>query len=124
MQKARAIRILILSRDVSLVSSRTNLLTLAGYSAEFEPDHERALRRVRSRRFHLVVLSNSFTRDEQLGLRAKLILGRPGLPVLLLSNEQDSADSFLASVEATLRSREHATNPSEDGPNPPRRPKA
>ena len=63
-------RILLLSRDVSLLSSRANLLTQAGYAADWEVDPDRALRRVRTNNYSVVILSNSFTRDEQLGLRS------------------------------------------------------
>lgn len=99
----RTIRILILSRDVSLLSSRVNLLTQEGYSADWEVDPERALRRIRTRHYHLVVLSNSFSEEEQLNLRAKVKQTRLEQAVLLLGTDENEGEQFLRSVELSIR---------------------
>jgi DNA-binding NtrC family response regulator len=103
MQEIRRIRILTLGQDVSLLSSRINLLTQVGYQAEWETDQERALRRVRKKQYHLVVLSQTFTQEEQLGLRAQFKQTKPDLPVLLLNDGHRDAEEFLDAVADRLR---------------------
>jgi uncharacterized iron-regulated protein len=80
----------------------------AGYSADLEIDHERAARRLRTTHYHLIIVSNTFTRDEQLSIRAKLRQVKPEVSVLLLTEREIDADQFLRSVESHLRPK-HGT---------------
>ncbi len=105
MPSSRTIRILTLSRDVSLLSSRANLLTQAGYSADCELDQERALRRIRTRGYDLIIVSDSFSPDEQVALRAKVRQLEPDTAVLLLGEEAKDAGQLLELVEASLEKK-------------------
>jgi DNA-binding NtrC family response regulator len=98
-------RILLVGKDVSRLSSRANVLTLAGYSADPVLETEHAARRVRIKRYHLAIVSSSFTVDEQLAIRATLQAIRPALPVLFLTPEHDKPDAFLAAVADSLKQK-------------------
>jgi hypothetical protein len=89
-------RILAVGSDVSQLSSGANLLTQAGYSTDL----------VAPGRYHLAIVSATFTSDEQLALRARLKQIRPNLPVLLLGAQHDSPDAFLAEVARHLRQKQ------------------
>lgn len=102
----RTIRVLILSRDVSRLSSRTNLLTQAGYSADWEMDQDRALRRIGSNHYQLVILGDSLTQDEQFGLRARVKQTKPDVAVLDLTDAEDKAEPFLEAVKTALQQSE------------------
>ena len=102
MPTTRSTRILLVSNDVSLTSSRANLLTLAGYSADLELDQQRAVRRIRTCYYHLVIVSETFAPEEQLMLRSKLKQTRTELPVLLLSEHERDGVEFLSAVESFL----------------------
>ncbi len=103
MQAPGQIRILNVGNDLSVLSSRANLLTQAGYSADLEVDEERAMRRLRARPYHMVVVSNRIGQEEQLRIRAKCKQVKPEVPVLLLDETEDEAEQFLASVASRLR---------------------
>ena len=98
-------RILAIGRDVSLLSSRANILTQAGYTADLLHDIDQAVRRVRVRRYHLAIVSTTYTEDEQIAIRARLKVVRQSLRVLLLTPEHESPDAFLAAVATCLRQK-------------------
>lgn len=98
-------RILVVGKDVSLLSSRANVLAQAGYSADPVPESDHAVRRARTQRYHLAIVSSSFTTDEQLAIRASLKAVRPSLPVLLLASEHDQPDTFLSAVANSLKQK-------------------
>jgi hypothetical protein len=54
-------------------------------------------------RYHLAVVSSTFTRDEQTAIRRRLQQVRLNLPVLLLGPEQDTPDAFLSAVADCLQ---------------------
>lgn len=103
---ARPQRVLCIERDVSLLSSRANLLTQAGYVVDFVLKPEVAVRRISIRRYHLVIMSAAFPHDEQLAIRARLRQVRPGQPVLLLKPQHETPVEFLATVAEALHSAE------------------
>ncbi|HZD30517.1 MAG TPA: hypothetical protein VE779_02550 [Candidatus Angelobacter sp.] len=96
-------RVLVIGRDISHLSSRANLLTLAGYSTDLILELDLAVRRVAIPRYHLVIIGPTFTYDEQIAIRARLRQVRPQLPVLLLGPEPDKPAAFLAAVAHALR---------------------
>jgi DNA-binding response OmpR family regulator len=98
-------RILVVGKDVSLLSSRANVLTQAGYSADPVPETDHAVRRAKVHRYHLAIVSSSFTVDEQLAIRARLKAVRPNLPVLFLTPEHDMPDTFLTAVAHSLKEK-------------------
>ena len=95
-------RILAVGRDVSQLSSGANLLTQAGYTTDLVVSVDRAMRRATVGRYHLAIVSTTFTSEEQLAIRAHLKQVKPGLPVLLLGPEHDSPRAFLESVSTCL----------------------
>ena len=99
---SRIRRILALGRDVSQLSSRANLLTQAGYTTDLIVNVDQAVRRATVGRYHLVIVSSTFTYDQQLSIRARLRHARPSLPVLLLEAEHDTPEAFLDAVAACL----------------------
>jgi DNA-binding response OmpR family regulator len=98
-------RVLLVGKDVSRLSSRANVLTQAGYRADPVLETEHAARRARVQRYHLAIVSSSFTVDEQLAIRARLQAVRPNLPVLFLTPEHDKPDAFLAAVADSLKQK-------------------
>jgi|SRR5271165_2797913 len=98
-------RILVVGRDVSRLSSRANVLTQAGYSADPVLESDHALRRALVRPYHLAIVSSTFTVDEQLAIRARLKTIRPNLPVLLLAPEHDKPDALLTAVADCLKQK-------------------
>jgi DNA-binding NtrC family response regulator len=101
----QSFRILAVGRDISLLSSRANLLTQAGYSTDLVHGVDQAVRRERIRRYHLAVVSDSFNSAEQIAIRSQLKQVRHRLPVLLLTSEHDSPDTFLAAVARYLKAK-------------------
>src|SRR5215470_7895327 len=99
---SRIRRILAVGRDVSQLSSGANLLTQAGYTTDLVVTIDRAARRVAVVRYHLAIVSSTFTHDEQLAIRARLSQLKPSLPVLLLGPEHDAPGAFLESVSSCL----------------------
>jgi DNA-binding NtrC family response regulator len=102
---SRRQRILAIGRDISLLSSGGNLLTLAGYTAHLVHDVDRAIRTVHHGRYHLAIVGSTFTYDEQITIRARLKRVRPALPVLLLSAQHQTPDAFLADVASCLKQK-------------------
>ncbi|HVP55089.1 MAG TPA: hypothetical protein VMU45_08850 [Candidatus Eisenbacteria bacterium] len=98
-------RILVIGRDVSELSAGANLLTQAGYSADLVVTIDQAARRVLTGRYHLVVVSSTFTDDEQLAIRARIKQLKPALPVFLTAPEHSRPDVFLAAVVACLKKK-------------------
>jgi len=98
-------RILAIGRDVSLLSSGANVLIQAGYRADLFLEVDQAVRRVRIEKYHLVVVSSTFTPDEQIAIRARLRQVRENLSILLLSSKHDSPDAFLAAVAECLQQK-------------------
>jgi DNA-binding NtrC family response regulator len=98
-------RILSVSSDISRLSSGANILTQAGYTADLVVTIDQAVRRALVRQYHLVVVSSTFSRDEQIAIGAKLKQVRHNLPVLLLGPEHNSPDIFLAAVASALRQK-------------------
>jgi DNA-binding NtrC family response regulator len=99
----QSFRILAVGRDISLLSSRANLLTQAGYTTDLVHGVDQAVRRERIRHHHLAVVSDSFNSEEQNAIRSQLKQVRHRLPVLLLTSEHDSPHTFLAAVASCLR---------------------
>ena len=98
-------RILAVGKDISLLSSGANVLTQAGYIADIVLTVEQAVRRALVRQYDLAIVSSTFTRDDQLAVRARLKQVRPSIPVLLLGSEHDTPDAFLAAVADCLRQK-------------------
>lgn len=96
-------RILAVGRDISSLSSRANLLTQAGYTADIFLNMDQAVGRALVRRYDLAIVSSTFTSDEQTAIRSRLKQVRPNLPVLLLEGKHDSSDAFLSAVEDCLK---------------------
>jgi DNA-binding response OmpR family regulator len=94
---------LVVGRDISLLSSGANVLTQAGYAADLVLKIDQAVRRVLVSRYQLTIVSATFTRDEQIAIRARLKQARPGLSVLLLSPKHDSPDALLTAVADRLK---------------------
>lgn len=99
---SRIRRILAVGRDVSQLSSGANLLTHAGYTTDLVVTLDRAVRRATVGRYHLAIVSATFTYDEQLAIRARLRQLKPSLPVLLLGPEHDRPEVFLEAVAGCL----------------------
>src|SRR5664279_1582050 len=89
-------RVLAIGRDISLLSSGANVLTQAGYRADTVVAVDQAIRRVMVGKYHLVIVSSTFSCDEQIAIRARLKQSRQNLPVLLMGSAHDSPDAFLA----------------------------
>ncbi len=100
---SRSYRILAIGCDVSQLSSGANLLTQAGYSTDLVIKVDQAVRRASTGRYHLAIVSATFSYDEQLAIRAQLKQVRPNLPVLLLGAQHDTPDVFLAEVAHHLK---------------------
>ena len=96
-------RMLVVGRDISLLSSGANILTQAGYVPDLVVRIDQAIRRVLVSRYQLAVVSPTFTRDEQIAIRARLKQARPGLSVLLLTHKHDSPDALLTAVADRLK---------------------
>ena len=99
-------RILAIGSDVSQLSSGANILTQAGYTTDLVINVDQAMGRVAPGRYHLAIVSATFTYDEQLAIRARLKQVRPNLPVLLLGAQHESPDAFLAEVAHHLRQKQ------------------
>jgi DNA-binding NtrC family response regulator len=99
---SRIRRVLAVGRDVSQLSSGANLLTQAGYTTDLVVTVDQALRRATVGRYHLVIVSSTFTYDEQIAIRSRLMQVKPSLPILLLGPEHDAPDAFLESVATHL----------------------
>lgn len=100
-------RVLAIGEDVSLLSSRANLLAQAGYTADLIPDAAIALRRVADRNYHLAILSHTMGAEEEFSLRRKLKQLRPKLPVLVAGPDNGAPDDFLAEVARSLHRKSH-----------------
>jgi hypothetical protein len=66
---------------------------------------DQAVRRASSGRYHLAIVSSTFTYDEQIAVRGRLKQVRQNLPVLLLGPQHDSPDAFLAVVADYLQQK-------------------
>jgi len=99
---SRIRRILAVGRDVSQLSSRANLLTHAGYTTDLVVTIDQAIRRASVGRYHLAIVSPTFSYDEQLVIRARLEQVKPSLPVLLVGSAHDTPEAFLVAVAACL----------------------
>ena len=99
---SRIRRILAVGRDVSQLSSRANLLTHAGYTTDLVVTIDQAVQRASVGRYHLAIVSPTFSDDEQLAIRARLEQAKPSLPVLLVGPSHDSPEAFLVAVAACL----------------------
>jgi len=102
--------------DVSLLSSGANLLTLAGYSADFVLSADDAARRVATPFYDLAIVSSSFAHDEQLAILCRLRQIRPNLPILLLGPEHDTPAAFLAAVADCLGAAKKPLSATPAGP--------
>ena len=98
-------RVLAIGRDISLLSSGANVLTQAGYRADTVVAVDQAIRRVMVGKYHLVIVSSTFSCDEQIAIRARLKQSRQNLPVLLMGSAHDSPDAFLAAVAESLKQK-------------------
>ena len=96
-------RILVVGRDVSELSAGANLLTQAGYGTDLVVTLDQAVRRAIVGRYHLAVVSSTFTYDEQLAIRARLKQAKPALPTLLLGPEHASPDVLRTAVANCLK---------------------
>jgi len=109
-------RILAVGRDVSSLSSGANILTQAGYTVDIFLMIDQVLRRILVKRYHLAIVSTTFTRDEQIAIRDRLKQVRQGLPVLLLGLEHDSPETLLTAVRDCLKQKKKLqTGTSLDG---------
>ena len=99
-------RILAVGKDISLLSSGANVLTQAGYIADIVLTVEQAVRRALVRQYDLAIVSSTFTRDDQLAVRARLKQVCPCIPALLLGTEPDSPDAFLTAVAQRLKQKQ------------------
>ena len=98
-------RILVVGRDVSELSAGANLLTQAGYTTDLVVTVEQAVRRAVVGRYHLAVVSATFTYDEQIAIRARLKQVKPILPILLIGPEHALPRAFLDAVAHSLKKR-------------------
>lgn len=114
-QNPQLFRILAIGNDVSRLSSGANVLTQAGYNADFVLKIDDVPRRLAKTRYHLAIVSSAFTYDEQLAIRARVRQVRPQVPVLLLGPEHDSPALFLEAVSQLLRDRlrPHLVSPAQ-----------
>ena len=108
--KSPLLRILLIGADVSRLSAAANLLTQAGYDADFVCNSDDAIRRVAVPRYHLALVTDSLTPDEQLAMRHRLRQGRPQLPVLLQTTEYREPAALIAAIAASLRSKSAAVH--------------
>jgi DNA-binding NtrC family response regulator len=109
-------RILAVGRDVSSLSSGANILTQAGYTVDIFLMIDQVLRRVLVKRYHLAIVSTTFTRDEQIAIRARLKQVRQDLPVLLLGPGHDSPETLLTAAKDCLKQKKKLqTGASRDG---------
>ena len=95
-------RILAISADISRLSSHANVLTQAGYNADLFFSIDQAVRRAQVQHYDLAIVSNTFTREEQIAIRARLKRVRQNLPVLLWVPEHDLPDALLDAVANRL----------------------
>ena len=102
-------RILLIGADISHLSNCANLLTQAGYDPDLVCKFDDAVRRVSLPRYHLAIVSDSLSTDEQLTWRKHLRQVRPLLPVLLQTPEHRKAAVFLAAVDHALRPEDRST---------------
>ena len=93
--------ILVLGKDFSALNTQANLLTLAGFSVHSLATVEAALRRVRFKRYDLVIVSETFSPEEQAAIRRKFRLNQPALPVMLL--DSDDPVALIENVAERLR---------------------
>lgn len=107
------VRILAVGRDISLLSSGANLLTLAGYSTDFVLTPDDAARRVSIPRYDLAIVSTTFTYDEQIAIRNRIRQLRPQLPVLVLSDQHDSPAALFAAVSQIVRKTQSRPLPAD-----------
>lgn len=98
-------KILAIGCDISRLSSRANLLTQAGYTTDPVARVDQAIRRAATGRYHLAIVSATFTCDEQTAIRARLKRARHNLPVLILGSQHDSPNAFLAEVAHLLQQK-------------------
>jgi DNA-binding NtrC family response regulator len=98
-------RVLVVGRDVSELSAGANLLTQAGYTTDLVVTLDQAVRRAIVGRYHLAVVSSTFTYDEQVVIRARLKQAKPSLPALLLGPEHAAPDALRAAVAHCLKKR-------------------
>ena len=101
----QSFRILAIGNDVSRLSSGANVLTQAGYNADFVLKIDDLPRRLVKTRYDLAIVSSAFTRDEQIAIRSRIRQVRPQVPVLLLGPEHSSPAPFLEAVSQLLRDR-------------------
>ena len=94
-----------MGRDVSELSAGANLLTQAGYTTDLVVTLEQAARRAVVGRYHLAVVSATFTYDEQIAIRAHLKQVKPILPILLIGPEHGLPRAFLNAVAHSLKKR-------------------
>src|SRR5271169_6530504 len=96
-------RMLLVGHDISLLSSRANILTQAGYVTDLVLKVDQGVRRVLVSRYQLAIVSPTFTRDEQIAIRARLKQASRSLSVLLLTQKHDSPDALLTAVADRLK---------------------
>ena len=101
-------RILVIGRDVSELSGEANLLTQAGYIADLVVTVDQAVRRTAVGRYHLAVVSSTFTCDEQIAIRASLKQVKATLRTLLLGPEHKLPNALLTAVSKSLNTKQSA----------------
>ena len=102
---SQAYQILAVGRDISELSAGANLLTQAGYTTDLVVTPEQAVRRAVVARYHLAVVSATFSYDEQIAIRARLKQVKPTLPILLVGPEHAVASAFLDAVANRLKKK-------------------
>ena len=98
-------RILVVGRDISELSAGANLLTQAGYTTDLVVTVEQAVRRAVGGRYHLSVISATFTYDEQIAIRARLRQVKPTLPTLLAGPQHAAPSALLDAVANSLKKK-------------------
>ena len=105
LSNSQVYRILVVGRDVSELSAGANLLTQAGYNTDLVVTVDQAVRRAALGRYHLAIVSSTFTSDEQVAIRARLKQAKAALPTLLLGPEHTSPDTLRSAVASCLKKR-------------------
>lgn len=80
------IRILSVGRDPQLMAVRTIMLHNAGYLVDEADSNKQAMQRLRSAKFHLVLICHTIPELEKDKLTAAARRIQPGLPVVCISS--------------------------------------
>lgn len=80
------IRILSVGRDPQLMAVRTMVLHEAGYLVDEADSNKQAMQRLRSAKFHLVLICHTIPEPEKAKLAAAVRRLQPGLPVACISS--------------------------------------